>query len=88
MDYGRLTLPILFMNRVIYKDVEGAPFKINQQVKIVEAADKECDPRFIGWVGRVVNFDYTGERFPEDPLISVQIGDKVDGFWREELQPV
>ena len=75
----------------LYHDIGGAPFRIGQTVKILEnpSNDETFDLDFANNVGKIKFFEYEsgcGQRFPDDPMISVELTDgKRDGFWKEEL---
>ncbi len=78
----------------IEHNVEGAPFKIGQRVRILNnpSNDETFDKRFANKVGEIKYFEYEsgcGQTFPSDPMISVQLNNgKRDGFWHEELELV
>jgi hypothetical protein len=72
----------------IYHDVEGAPFRIGDRVKVILLADDTADPVFLGRMGRVFYFEYTcgcGQTYPHDPMIGVKFRGKFEEFWKEEL---
>lgn len=74
-----------------YDDIEGAPFRIGQMVKVLEnpSNDETFDIDFANKLGKIRFFEYEsgcGQTFPHDPMISVELADgKRDGFWKEEL---
>ncbi|HXR06251.1 MAG TPA: hypothetical protein VN765_02915 [Candidatus Acidoferrum sp.] len=72
----------------IYEDVDGAPFKIGDRVKVVSFSDDTADEEFLGCKGNVLYFEYTcgcGQSFPKDPMIGVRFGEQIAEFWKEEL---
>jgi len=72
----------------IYFDVNGAPFRIGESVRVVYLADDTADSKFLGQKGRVLYFEYScgcGQTFPNDPMIGVQFGERTAEFWEEEL---
>ena len=72
----------------IYKDVDGAPFKIGDRVKVVSLSDDTADEDLLGSQGSVLYFEYScgcGQTFPNDPMIGVQFGERTAEFWKEEL---
>ncbi len=74
----------------IYQNVEGAPFKIGDMVKVVSFSDDSADEAFLGYRGAVLYFEYScgcGQTFPDDPMIGVRFGEKTAEFWKEELAP-
>ena len=78
----------------LYHNIEGAPFKIGQRVKILDnpSNDYTFDNKFANKVGEITQFEYEsgcGQTFPSDPMIGVQLDNgKQDGFWHEELELV
>lgn len=72
----------------IYFDVDGAPFKIGDKVKVVCLADETAARKFLKREGTVLYFEYVcgcGQRFPRDPMIGVQFPRSFEEFWKEEL---
>jgi hypothetical protein len=72
----------------IYHDVDGAPFKIGDSVKVVSLSDDTADAEFLGQQGKVLYFEYScgcGQTFPNDPMIGVQFAEQAAEFWKEEL---
>jgi hypothetical protein len=72
----------------IYKDVEGAPFRIGDTVKVVSLSDDTADEDLLGSHGSVLYFEYScgcGQTFPRDPMIGVLFGERTAEFWKEEL---
>lgn len=72
----------------IYHDVDGAPFKIGETVKVVSFSDDMADEEFLGCQGTVLYFEYScgcGQTFPNDPMIGIQFGERTAEFWKEEL---
>lgn len=72
----------------IYTDVEGAPFRIGDAVRVVSLADDTADDELLGCAGSVLYFEYScgcGQSFPHDPMIGVQFGGRMAEFWKEEL---
>ena len=75
----------------IYHDVDGAPFKIGDAVKVVSLSDDTADAEFLAQQGQVLYFEYScgcGQTFPNDPMIGVQFGKRTAEFWKEELSIV
>lgn len=80
----------------LYKDVEGAPVKIGQIVKILEQSDEEGYPELVGEIGVVHHLEYEcgcGQEYPHSPMIGVKFdkgivaeGYEVKEFWFEELE--
>jgi hypothetical protein len=77
---------------IVTVDVEGAPVRMGERVKIVEdSADGTIGRRFLGCTGVVVAlvFDDPSAQYPQDPLIRVQVpGVGEDLFFAEELELV
>jgi hypothetical protein len=74
----------------IYIDVEGAPFRIGERVRVGGSNDETFDRCFKGRLGLVEYFEYEcgcGQSFPLDPMIGVRFcnGD-IEEFWAEELR--
>ena len=73
-------------------NVNGAPFKIGDHVKILNNPnnDETFNKYFLGKHGHIEYFEYDcgcGQTFPKDPMIGVRLFDnKVDEFWKEELE--
>lgn len=73
----------------IEHDVEGAPFKIGQKVKILDNPndDETFDMKFANKIGKIRFFEYEsgcGQTFPRDPMISVRLDDgKAMGFGKK-----
>ncbi len=70
-------------------DIEGAPFKIGNSVRVLPSNDETFDQELSESVGEVNYFEYDcgcGQTFPEDPMIGVKFSDgKIEEFWKEEL---
>ena len=85
---------VIFMPIGIIEDVEGAPFKLGYEVRVLDNPSLDCtfDEQYIGKIGHVVHFEYDcgcGQSFPADPMIGVMFSDfKVEEFWKEELAPL
>jgi hypothetical protein len=75
---------------IICSDVDGAPVRIGESVKVVSrSADDTISQRFLGRTGVVVGlvFDDPATQYPEDPLIQVRVdGLGEDLFFPEELE--
>lgn len=75
---------------IVFEDVEGAPVRIGERVKIVRhSADDSMNRRFLGHTGVVVAlvFDEPDLQYPHDPLIQVRVDDVgEDLFFPEELE--
>jgi hypothetical protein len=72
----------------IYHDVDGAPFKIGDSVKVVSLSDDTADAEFLGQQGQILYFEYScgcGQTFPNDPMIGVKFGERTAEFWKEEI---
>jgi hypothetical protein len=72
----------------IYEDIPGAPFRIGQRVRVAAITDETADVELLGNEGIVTYFEYDcgcGQTFPEDPMIGVLFGSKIEEFWKEEL---
>ena len=81
--------------RPIYMPVEGAPFQPGDAVQIARSAETEdsgCGVHaLVGRVGRVAYLEYScgcGQSYPDDPMIGVALGDRVEEFWADELENV
>ena len=75
----------------IYKNVEGAPFRIGDTVRVVSLSDDTANEGLLGCQGSVLYFEYScgcGQTFPKDPMIGVQFNARTDEFWKEELAHV
>jgi hypothetical protein len=77
---------------IVTVDVEGAPVRIGETVKITSApSDDPQGARFLGCTGVVVAlvFDDPRKQYPGDPLIQVRVpGVGMDLFFPEELELV
>ena len=78
--------------RKICEDIEGAPLKIGQRVRVLAPCDEAGYPDLTGLLGTVAYFEYEcgcGQTFPGDPMIGVDLenGDSHE-FWKEELEAV
>jgi hypothetical protein len=75
---------------IVTVDVEGAPVRMGERVKIVEdSADGTIGRKFLGRTGVVVAlvFDDPSVQYPRDPLIQVNVpGVGEDLFFAEELE--
>jgi hypothetical protein len=72
----------------IFTDINGAPFKIDDRVKVTQIADFAADQHLLGKAGPVKYFEYLcgcGQSYPSDPMIGVFIGNRTYEFWKEEL---
>lgn len=76
-------------------DVEGAPVKIGQSVKVTSIGEGEEDTdwgKLMGQTGTVSYLEYScgcGQTYPQDPMIGVQFTDgSIHEFWHEELEPI
>jgi hypothetical protein len=59
-------------------------------VKVVKLVDEQGNRDLLHCTGRVIGFinDDCGST-PKDPMVKVSFrGEKVDAFWKEELEPV
>lgn len=77
---------------IVSEDVEGAPVRLGEVVKIVGSSeDGSIGRRFLGRTGFVVALVYDDPRrqYPHDPLIQVRVqGLGEDLFFVGELAPV
>ncbi|MDC0711277.1 Carotenogenesis protein CarS [Stigmatella sp. ncwal1] len=77
---------------IVTVDVEGAPVRIGEPVRIVTASQEDSvDQRFLGRTGIVVAlvFDDPWLQYPADPLIRVRVhGLGEDLFFVRELDGV
>ncbi len=75
---------------IVFEDVEGAPVRIGETVKIVRTSeDDSMNRRFLGQTGVVeaLVFDDPDLQYPHDPLIQVRVGELgEDLFFPEELE--
>jgi hypothetical protein len=79
----------------IRKDVEGAPFKIGDEIVVGTGTDETFLEDLKGLMGTVIGFNYKGGKtYPTDPLVMVLIpavdgldNELVEGFWKEEIHP-
>ncbi len=75
---------------ILCTDVEGAPARIGESVRIASASpDGTISHRFLGRTGVVVAlvYDEPATQYPEDPLIQVHVeGLGEDLFFPEELE--
>jgi CarS bacterial SH3 domain len=75
---------------IVVEDVEGAPVRIGEKVKIGRAlVDDSMNRSFLGRAGVVVALVYDEPRlqYPEDPLIQVRVDELgEDLFFPEELE--
>jgi len=69
--------------------VPGAPHQPGDIVTITQVVDEAGYASLVGKTGRVDHLSYVGcdQTYPHDPLICVEVGGTVEGFWREELGP-
>ncbi|MCY1022697.1 Carotenogenesis protein CarS [Pyxidicoccus sp. MSG2] len=74
---------------IVCSDVDGAPVRIGETVKVVSRSDDgTISQRFLGHTGVVVGlvYDDPASQYPEDPLIQVHVkGLGEDLFFPEEL---
>ena len=79
------------MARIYTGVVDGAPFCIRAQVKVITLTDHAAATHLLGKVGRVEYLDYDcgcGQTFPGDPMIGVRFySGELEEFWKEELAP-
>ena len=82
------------ISRDFTEDVQGAPFKIGQQVIVALLGDETADAKFLSHAGQVTTLCYgtgCGDTYPHDPMILVKF-DEADLndelFWHEELEVV
>lgn len=76
---------------VVFKDVEGAPVRLGEPVRIAgeSALEGSVDRRFLGHLGVVVAlvYDEPEAQFPADPLIQVRVDDLGEElFFARELE--
>lgn len=72
----------------IREPVPGAPRQPGDRVVVVRVIDPTADAALVGAVGRVVHLEYScgcGQRYPDDPMIGVELPGGVEEFWRDEL---
>ena len=76
----------------ITTDVPGAPFRINQRVRVIKLVDETAEARYLGQEGIVKSFEYDcgcGQQYPHSPMISVHFSDgQQEECWPEELVAV
>lgn len=76
--------------RHITTKVAGAPFELGSHVRVLRVVDRTVrdSKSLIGKVGTVVGYNYgaVGQHFPDDPLTVVHFGNKIEVFWKEELE--
>ncbi|WP_044194153.1 hypothetical protein [Hyalangium minutum] len=76
---------------IVFEDVNGAPVKMGEAVKIVETSeDGSIGRRFLGRTGTVVGLVYDDPevQYPRDPLVRVRVeGLGEDLFFVGELEP-
>jgi hypothetical protein len=76
-------------SRPICIDIDGAPYKIGQSVRVKGLSDEEGEASLLGMIGMVEHFDYScgcGQSYPDDPMIGVRFFDgRMEEFWKEEL---
>src|SRR5438067_2088529 len=73
----------------IKTNVEGAPFRIGDFVRVVSLSDETAEAQCLGRSGYVIHFEYScgcGQTYPNDPMIGVDFGDLIEDFWKEELE--
>jgi hypothetical protein len=74
----------------IYKNVQGAPFRIGESVRVVGSEDETFDRSYKRRVGTIEYFEYEcgcGQSYPSDPMIGVKFRDgQTAEFWAEELR--
>lgn len=72
-----------------YIDVDGAPFKIGDRVRVTRGTDETFNSRYRSRVGVVEYLEYQcgcGQSYPRDPLIGVKFtSNGIEEFWAEEL---
>ena len=76
---------------LIYHDVRGAPFEIDDRVRILNSKDETLSSRFVGRIGFVKYLEYgcgCGQSYPGDPMIGVQFrrGRKRRSFGKRETE--
>jgi hypothetical protein len=73
----------------IRTNVDGAPFRIGELVRVARLSDSTGDADFLRKCGRVAYFEYScgcGQSYPGDPMIGVRFLNASAEFWKEELQ--
>jgi hypothetical protein len=76
----------------LYKNVDGAPFKIGDKIKVLNNPnnDETFNKLFISKSGLVIYYDYEcgcGQNFPDDPMIGVRFENGiVEEYWKEEIK--
>lgn len=78
-------------SKLFMDNVEGAPFKIGDEVTILDNPehDETFAVEFSGLLGKVIGLDYSGavgQVYPEDPLMRVRTLKGTESFWKEELK--
>jgi len=68
---------VILLHKEKNYDVDGAPYKIGQKVKVLNnpSNDETFDKNFVNEVGEVIFFEYNcgcGQSFPGDPMIGVE----------------
>ena len=70
-------------------DIPGAPFRIGMRVRVLKSPADELVPHHdAGKFGKIVYYEYDcgcGQTFPDDPMIGVRLGRRVQEFWPAEL---
>jgi hypothetical protein len=75
--------------RPIWIAVDGSPFQPGDRVRVVQVLDDTVDDTVVGLAGVVLYLEYScgcGQTYPHDPMIGVDLGERVEEFWREELE--
>lgn len=75
----------------IRTNVEGAPVRIGDLVRVIRLSDSTADANFFRRCGRVVYLEYScgcGQSFPDDPMIGIQFPNGTAEFWKEEIQRI
>jgi hypothetical protein len=75
--------------RPIYLDIDGAPFRVGERVRVTDSGDETFERSYKGRIGIVEYFEYEcgcGQSYPNDPMIGVRFHkDRIEEFWAEEL---
>ena len=91
-NYGRSNASIILKINKCNYDIDGAPYKIGQKVKVLNNPNKDdtFDMKFANKKGEIIFFEYDcgcGQTFPTDPMIGIKFNDgSIDEFWKEELK--
>ena len=85
-------IPAKYSRGPVHVDVERAPFRIGQAVRVHKIFDDAGDCTFLGKSGIIEHYEYSCgccQSYPSDPMLGVRLPDgRLEEFWKEELRTI